>query len=227
MCKPRLKNKRLRCVGPLDVRVSGTERSIRCAEVKAWVEDNGLSLNAEKPHVGDCRQQRQGFEFLGYHFAVGRRWVRCKSGKSMRDRIRMRTKRTRGDSLAKIIAELNPMLRGWFNYFKHAHPMTFSHMDGCGRSCESRRSDRAWDFVEKIISAGPINSSRSRDCSPWIQLGSWRADPDEESTDWRAVCGTTACTVRRAGTARAVSDPYRQGASYYKVLSIHRSLLRG
>ena len=37
----------------------------------------------------------------------------------------------------------------------------------------------------------------------------WQADPDEETTDWRAVCGRTARTVRRAGTARAVPDPYR------------------
>jgi RNA-directed DNA polymerase len=99
------------------------------AEVKAWVEMNGLSLNAEKTHVGDCRQPGQGFEFLGYCFAVRRRWVRRKSLKAMRERIRMRTKRTRGDSLAQIIVELNPTLRGWFNYFKHAHPMTFSRMD--------------------------------------------------------------------------------------------------
>src|SRR5215468_10543415 len=42
----------------------------------------------------------------------------------------MRTKRTRGDSLAKIVADLNPTLRGWFNYFKHAHPVTFKWMDG-------------------------------------------------------------------------------------------------
>jgi len=100
------------------------------AEVKAWVEANGLSLNAEKTHVGDCRQEGQGFEFLGYRFEAGRRWVRRKSFKAVRDRIRIRTKRTRGDSLAKIIADLNPTLRGWFNYFKHAHPMTFSGMDG-------------------------------------------------------------------------------------------------
>jgi RNA-directed DNA polymerase len=100
------------------------------AEVTAWVEANGLSLNAEKTHVGDCRQEGQGFEFLGYRFEAGRRWVRRKSFKAIRDRIRMRTKRTRGDSLAKIIADLNPTLRGWFNYFKHAHPMTFSGMDG-------------------------------------------------------------------------------------------------
>jgi RNA-directed DNA polymerase len=99
------------------------------AEVTAWVESHGLSLNADKTHVGDCRQAGQGFEFLGYCFAVGRRWVRRKSLKAMRERIRMRTKRTRGDSLAQIIVELNPTLRGWFNYFKHAHPLTFSRMD--------------------------------------------------------------------------------------------------
>ena len=109
---------------------SAEQAQAALAEVKAWVEANGLSLNAEKTHVGDCRQEGQGFEFLGYRFEAGRRWVRRKSFKAVRDRIRIRTKRTRGDSLAKIIADLNPTLRGWFNYFKHAHPMTFSGMDG-------------------------------------------------------------------------------------------------
>ena len=109
---------------------SAEEAQAALAEVKAWVEANGLSLNAEKTHVGDCRQEGQGFEFLGYRFEAGRRWVRRKSLKAIRDRIRVRAKRTRGDSLATIIADLNPMLRGWFNYFKHAHPMTFSGMDG-------------------------------------------------------------------------------------------------
>jgi RNA-directed DNA polymerase len=101
--------------------------------VRSWIEQNGLSLNADKTHVGDCRQQGQGFEFLGYRFEAGRRWVRHKSLKALRERIRTRTKRTRGDSLATIIAELNPMLRGWFNYFKHAHRMTFSAADGFTR----------------------------------------------------------------------------------------------
>ena len=41
----------------------------------------------------------------------------------------MRSKRRRGDSVAKNIAELNPTLRGWFNYFKQAHPNTFKWMD--------------------------------------------------------------------------------------------------
>jgi RNA-directed DNA polymerase len=99
-------------------------------EVKAWMEQNELSLNADKTHVGDCRQAGQGFEFLGYRFEAGRRWVRPKSFKSLRDRIRVKTKRTSGDSLVKIIEDLNPMLRGWFNYFKQAHPAVHELMDG-------------------------------------------------------------------------------------------------
>jgi RNA-directed DNA polymerase len=108
---------------------SGAEAQAALAEVKAWVETNGLSLSDEKTHVGDCRQEGGGFEFLGYRFEAGRRYVRKKSFKAMQDRIRMRTRRTRGDSVAKIIADLNPTLRGWFNYFKHAHPNTFKWTD--------------------------------------------------------------------------------------------------
>ena len=102
-------------------------------EVKSWVEQNGLRLNADKTHVGDCRQAGQGFDFLGYRFEAGRRWVRPKSFKALRERIRRRTQRTRGDSLAKIIEDLNPMLRGWFNYFKQTHPLVHELMDGFTR----------------------------------------------------------------------------------------------
>ena len=100
------------------------------AKVQTWVEENGLTLNPDKTHVGDCREQGQGFDFLGYRFEAGQRWVRRKSMQAMRDRIRAKTGRTRGDSLAFIIAELNPMLRGWYEYFRHAHPWTYSGLDG-------------------------------------------------------------------------------------------------
>jgi RNA-directed DNA polymerase len=98
--------------------------------VQAWVEENGLRLNPDKTHVGDCRKQGQGFDFLGYRFEAGQRWVRRKSLHAIRDRIRAKIRRTRGDSLACIIVELNPMLRGWYEYFQHAHPWTYSGMDG-------------------------------------------------------------------------------------------------
>jgi RNA-directed DNA polymerase len=98
-------------------------------EVRAWVEANGLTLHPEKTHVGDCRVPGQGFEFLGYRFEAGRRSVRKKSLDKLKDTIRERTRRTRGDSLGVVIADLNRVLRGWFGYFKLAQSRTFIDLD--------------------------------------------------------------------------------------------------
>jgi RNA-directed DNA polymerase len=103
------------------------------ALIRAWTAENGLRLHPNKTHVGDCRQPGEGFEFLGYRFEAGRRWVRKKSLNRLKDSIRAKTRRTRGDSLARIVADLNPVLRGWFGYFKHAHPDTFQAIDGFTR----------------------------------------------------------------------------------------------
>ena len=98
--------------------------------VGSWVRDNGLTLHPTKTHVGDCRVPGQGFEFLGYRFEAGKRFVRKKSMDKLKDGIRTKTGRSRGDSLERVIADLNPMLRGWFGYFKQAHPTTFRDIDG-------------------------------------------------------------------------------------------------
>ena len=68
--------------------------------------------------------------FNGIRIEAGQRWVRQKSLKALRDKIRDRTKRTCGDSLASVVASLNPVLKGWFGYFQHAHHYTFSTIDG-------------------------------------------------------------------------------------------------
>jgi RNA-directed DNA polymerase len=97
--------------------------------IQQWVNDKGLALHPDKTHVGDCMVEGQGFEFLGYRFEAGKRWVRKKSLKALKDKIRRKTKRTRGDSMETIIKDLNAMLIGWFNYFKHAHEWTFPKLD--------------------------------------------------------------------------------------------------
>lgn len=99
------------------------------AHVQDWVATNGLSLHPDKTHVGDCRQKGEGFDFLGYRFEAGRRWVRRKSLKAFKDKVRGKTRRTEGKSLRQIIASLNPVLRGWFGYFKHAYRTTFGPLD--------------------------------------------------------------------------------------------------
>jgi RNA-directed DNA polymerase len=98
-------------------------------EIGAWTAANGLTLHPDKTRVADSRQPGQGFEFLGYRFEAGHRFVRKKSLKALKDKVRAKTTRSRGDSLARIIADLNPALRGWFGYFKHATPTLFRNLD--------------------------------------------------------------------------------------------------
>jgi Group II intron, maturase-specific domain len=99
------------------------------ALVQTWTVQHGLRLHPEKTRIVDSSKGGDGFDFLGYRFAGGRRHVRPKSLKGVRDKIRQHTARTRSGSLAPIIAELNPLLRGWFGYFKHARFTTFRNID--------------------------------------------------------------------------------------------------
>lgn len=99
---------------------SGAEAETALKEINDWMNKNGLTLHPVKTHTGNCRKTGQGFDFLGYHFERGRKTVRKKSVKKLRDKIRTLTKRTAGKSVKRIISELNTVLRGWFNYFKHA-----------------------------------------------------------------------------------------------------------
>jgi RNA-directed DNA polymerase len=109
---------------------SREEADAALTEVRAWVSENGLTLHPTKTHVGDCRIPGQGFEFLGYRFEAGRRFVRKKSLDKLKDTIRIKTKRTRGESLDAVIVDLNRTLRGWFGYFRQAHYRTFDILDG-------------------------------------------------------------------------------------------------
>lgn len=95
----------------------------------------GLRLHPEKTRTADLRQGREGLDFLGCHFRArmsGRlweqkrirryylhRWPSQRSMKRLRDKVRDRTGRNRaGDDIRDVIADLNPLLRGWGNYFR-------------------------------------------------------------------------------------------------------------
>jgi len=109
---------------------SEAEAMAALRQVTAWVNANGLTLHPDKTKVCDCQQPGQGFDFLGYRFEAGMRFVRAKSLRAFKDKLRARTIRSRGDSLERIITDINPVLRGWFGYFKHARPRLFRRLDG-------------------------------------------------------------------------------------------------
>jgi RNA-directed DNA polymerase len=82
-------------------------------EIQLWIGQNGLQLSQEKTHIGNCLEAGQGFEFLGYRFEGGCRYVRSKSLQKFKDKIRSKTRRTRGDSIETIISDLNPSIKGF------------------------------------------------------------------------------------------------------------------
>jgi len=98
------------------------------AIVHRWTEAAGLRLHPEKTHLVHL-QQPGGFDFLGYHFERRYRLPRKKSLAKLKDAVRQKTRRTHGHSLAVIIADLNPILRGWFEYFKHCRWTAFVPID--------------------------------------------------------------------------------------------------
>ena len=83
--------------------------------------------------------------------------MRKKSLKRLKDKIRSKTRRTRGQSLAWIIDDLNPLLRGWFGYFKHAHPYTFDRIDKFVRRrlrAVLRKQNKRPGFGRSLANAG-------------------------------------------------------------------------
>ena len=96
--------------------------------VTDWTASAGLTLHPTKTRLVDARTE--GFDFLGYHFEAGQRWPREKSLGKFKDAVRAKTKRTTGRSLTMVIMNLNPTLRGWFDYFKHSRKRTFGTLDG-------------------------------------------------------------------------------------------------
>jgi RNA-directed DNA polymerase len=97
--------------------------------------DLGLKLHPDKTRVVDLRKGREGFDFLGCHFRArvsGRllergicryylhRWPSARAMKRIRAKVKARTGRNRVGikDVRELIADLNPLLRGWGNYFR-------------------------------------------------------------------------------------------------------------
>ena len=66
---------------------SEQEAAVALGVVTAWIVENGLTLHPDKTRCGDCLQPGQGFDFLGYRFEAGRRFVRRKSRMAFRDKL--------------------------------------------------------------------------------------------------------------------------------------------
>lgn len=105
---------------------------------KGVLEKLGVELNEDKTRIVHVNH---GFEFLGYKIKRGRRplrlashriksgahqgalyvYPRQKSIENFKAQVRSRTKRNIPLTTEQLVEELNPVIRGWGNYYKKAH----------------------------------------------------------------------------------------------------------
>ena len=98
------------------------------AYLRQWSQEAGLTLHPTKTRIVNA--QREGFDFLGWHFRGNSKWPRKKSLQKLQEKLRPLTRRTNGRSLGEIITRANSILRGWHGYFRESHPRGLSGPDG-------------------------------------------------------------------------------------------------
>ena len=157
--------------------VSGTKKEA-LAEKSALADylrqTTGLELSPEKTKVTALKD---GFEFLGFHF--GAHWNKCygfgtrvqvpkAKAADLRHRVKQLTGRnTTLVSLGEKLQEINPILRGWANYYRYC-----AYAGGIFTSLDWYIGDRIWRWLrykrpkasahEIVASRGPSQLRRTR-----------------------------------------------------------------
>jgi group II intron reverse transcriptase/maturase len=117
--------------------ISKTKRECEEAErrIRGILERLGLELHPGKTRRVELYDGKQGFDFLGHHLRKRmsgalwerkgkrlyflQRWPSQRAMKRVRERVRALTPRGRCHAdLRTVIADLNPVLRGWGAYFR-------------------------------------------------------------------------------------------------------------
>lgn len=92
--------------------------------------DLGLTLSPAKTRIVELTRGKQGFDFLGFHMRKVeswrwrgkfylQRWPSATAMNSIRSKIRALTARRYTEMpIASVVDRLNPVLRGWGNYFR-------------------------------------------------------------------------------------------------------------
>jgi group II intron reverse transcriptase/maturase len=117
---------------------SATEARAAVDAARRILKQLGVELHPQKTRIVHVQV---GFEFLGYRIKRGKRklnlpeskirsrarqgalyaYPKAKSIHRFMDQIRQRTKRSSSLKTKELIARLNPLLRGWGEYYKRAH----------------------------------------------------------------------------------------------------------
>ena len=128
------------------------------------LDDLGLSLSPDKTRIVELTRGKEGFDFLGLHLRKVeswkwrgkwylQRWPSTRAMNSIRAKIRALTSRKyTGIALSVVVERLNPVLRGWGNYFRGGNSARkFAQIDSYVHerlailaAAKHKRSGRRW-----------------------------------------------------------------------------------
>ncbi|MFI9588624.1 reverse transcriptase domain-containing protein [Streptomyces sp. NPDC052236] len=169
----------------------------------------GMRLHPEKSGITCLTRGGQGFEFLGFHHRKveswkwrGRfylyRWPSQRALKVLRDKVRAATSRSRTERpVAAVVAELNPVLRGWAGYFRKGNSArkfvgwTSTSTSGWRFSPARNMASQAGIGPPVTTTGGSVGSGSS--ACPESGTGRRRMPSGERCR--KAGCGRTACPV--------------------------------
>ena len=147
------------------------------ASTKRFIEKQlRLKVNEEKSAIGRPWER----DFLGYSFTVDKQ-TRLKPSKTsikrLRQKIKQQFRQGKGRNLFRFIREdLNPILRGWINYFSQSQTKGFveqldSWIRRHLRKIKWRQWKRPWTRMQKLIKLG-VSEQRAAQ-SAFNQRGPW------------------------------------------------------
>ena len=183
--------------------------------LKHWLfEQAGLRLSDEKTHV---KNTAEGFDFLGFHLIsvkTDRKWkfhttISKKSKARHLLRLRQVIQKNKGVSAADLIVKLNPIIRGWCNYFricecvkdfKQVEYRTFGQI-------------RAWVFRRK--SKG-LRSRHEIKLKYFPENHTIKFDGAKHSGDW-ILCGTRTGRNNKQVQVFLIDHSWIRSMNYVKV----------
>src|SRR5262245_8998219 len=132
------------------------------AEIAEWLKTRGLELSAEKTKI---RHLSEGFDFLGFNVRQYPAPQTSRSGwkllikpsKAAIQKFRTKVKaiwlKHRGQSVGNVLKALNPVIRGWANYYRTVVSKdTFNKLDHwmfrrCVRHVRHKHPNKPWKWA--------------------------------------------------------------------------------
>jgi RNA-directed DNA polymerase len=147
------------------------------ALLQEWLKERGLTLSEEKTKIVHLTE---GFDFLGFnirHYPVSSTKTGYKllikpsrkSEQAIREKLKKEWLRCQGSNVAAVLKRLNPIIRGWANYFR------------IGVSSKTFRKLDTWMYVREKRYGRQTHPRKSRN---WITARYWGRLNKERNDHW-------------------------------------------